>query len=1041
MRRAVAKRAENPPSRALEIVSADTWGPAPIGGLKGERLAVAFVDHASRYLWLETVTTKASIPDLAIRRLRRINQGAKKGKPLVNFQSDNGTESLLETTRTLLIDAGLPLSFWPYALSSAAYLYNLSPSSAIDSPPEDHGDEARQLRMQVSPLHCIAWSGGPTTKSKQEKRDESQQYTLRLADFTIFSPSDSPPSPSPIPPTPPRSFLTPYEAFHGKPPPLQHLQAWGCLAYLRRPSEGRNVPNKLEERGVAARFIGYLEDSKGWIFWVPSERKVVLAWDAVFVEDTFENVRADEENEGMAEWFEEMGRLADESDEGQQDDDPPAEGGLGETVVQQEEQEGEATPSQNPPTDSPSANSSSSDSLSSISPPPAPQPIPDPPIRRSLRQQGIRGVDAPHHVPLDAAGDNKRPAALPDDPPLTSDSITANLAFSTFDLKRLPPRRLPNLPRSTKPVQPPPPSPLLAYAVLDPFLDSDSSASVAVTVELKEDMTRAEVGAALERALMLSPAWTGSHDEPSFKQAMARPDVERWIDAMMAELAAFEATGTWEEDLVELPEGRRAISTKWVLLIKRDADGKIIKYKARLVARGDQQVSGLDYDETFSSTVRLATVRLIFALLAANPRWSYRQFDISNAYLLGVLDQEIYLKQPPGFADPNRPNTVRRLCKAVYGLKQGGREWQKVLRGALEQLGFKRCESDHGLYVRRKEGRVVVVPTHVDDGIVVGDDDLGKVMDELSEKLEGKLKEVETGLFLGMRVKRMEDGSVELDQGHYTRSVLDRFFPDGLSPIATPLESDYSSISPASEDERCSRPYRKLLGALVYLSACTRPDLAFSLSFASPFAACPAERHWNLLTRICRYLSGTSDLGLRYSTPQSTFSASLLSAHCDADHTGDRETRRSVSGYGFCIGDDSLRATAISWLSRRQRSVAISSTEAEYMALSEAVREALWLRALLTDLGYPPSSPTLIRGDNSGCLLLASHPTSHSRTKHISVHYHFTRVLVEDGTLILKWIPTEEMTAAVFTKGLSKAKHFLFTARCGLRDLRREGGC
>ncbi|GAA5982777.1 hypothetical protein JCM11641_007785, partial [Rhodosporidiobolus odoratus] len=476
-------------------------------------------------------------------------------------------------------------------------------------------------------------------------------------------------------------------------------------------------------------------------------------------------------------------------------------------------------------------------------------------------------------------------------------------------------------------------------------------------------------------------------------------------------------------------EGRRAISVKWVLLIKRDADGKIIKYKARLVARGDQQVSGLDYDETFSSTVRLATVRLVFALLAANPHWSYRQFDISNAYLLGVLDQEIYLKQPPGFADPNRPNAVRRLRKALYGLKQGGREWQMVLRGALEQLGFERCESDHGLYVRRKEGKVVIVPTHVDDGNVVGDDDLGKVMEELSERLEGKLKEVETGLFLGMRVKRMEDGSVELDQGHYTRSVLDRFFPDGLSPIATPLESDYSSISPASEDERCSRPYRELLGALVYLSACTRPDLAFSLSFASRFAACPAERHWNLLTRICRYLSGTSHLGLRYCTPQSPFTASLLSAHCDADHAGDRETRRSVSGYVFCIGDDSLRATAISWLSRRQRSVAISSTEAEYMALSEAAREALWLRALLTDLGYPPSSPTLIRGDNSGSLLLASHPTSHSRTKHISVHYHFTRDLVEDGTLILKWIPTEEMTADVFTKGLSKAKHFLFTAR------------
>ncbi|GAA5990581.1 hypothetical protein JCM11641_007793, partial [Rhodosporidiobolus odoratus] len=571
-------------------------------------------------------------------------------------------------------------------------------------------------------------------------------------------------------------------------------------------------------------------------------------------------------------------------------------------------------------------------------------------------------------------------------------------------------------------------------------LDSDTSSSVYLSVDVALTATRSALVAAVESALAAS-TWTGSADEPTHKQAMERADVEKWVDAMMAELAAFEATGTWEGELVDLPQGRRAIAVKWVLLIKRDAEGRVIKYKARLVARGDQQVEGVDYDQTHSSTVRLTTVRLVSSLLAANPTWEYRQFDISNAYLLGVLDHEIYIRQPPGFIDSERPTAVRRLRKALYGLKQGGREWQKVLREALEKLGFTRTNADHGLYVRRKGGKVVMIPTHVDDGLVVGDDDLDAVLEEISTLLEGKLKKVDTGLFLGMQIIRGSNGSVSLLQSHYTRSVLDQYFPSGLSIAKTPLHSTYSTIVAATEEEREDCPYRELLGALVYLSACTRPDIAFALSFASRFSSCPAKRHWQLLVHICRYLSGTADLGLKYTDPGRPFTADLVTGWSDADHGADKDTRRSVSGHVFGVGTDSLLSTAISWLSRRQASVSISSTEAEYIALSEAAREMLWLRQLLRELGFDTTTPLLIRGDNSGSLLLANHPTSHSRTKHIAVHYHFTRELVEEGKIVLKWVPTDEMVADVFTKGLAGVKHALFTGRCGLRVIRREGRC
>ncbi|GAA5983557.1 hypothetical protein JCM11641_007281 [Rhodosporidiobolus odoratus] len=344
---------------------------------------------------------------------------------------------------------------------------------------------------------------------------------------------------------------------------------------------------------------------------------------------------------------------------------------------------------------------------------------------------------------------------------------------------------------------------------------------------------------------------------------------------------------------------------------------------------------------------------------------------------------------------------------------------------------------------REREGKTALVPTHVDDGLMVGDDDLEGILDELNEAFEGKVKREDDGLFLGMRVKRKEDGGVAIDQGHYAASVLERFGLDRVEPVSTPIDYSAPLPTPATEDERLDVPYRELLGALVWLSSCTRPDLAFAVSAASRFSSCPAERHWAMLKRICQYIAGTINHGLLY-TPSASgkpFSTDHLSGWSDSDHAADKETRRSVSGFVFCIGDDFFIFTAISWNSRRQRSVAISSTEAEYMALSEAAREAIWLRQLLAEIGFPPSSPTLIRGNNSGALLLANHPTSHGRTKHIAVHYHFTRERVEEGTVELKWVPTGEMAADLMTKGLGPAKHILFSKKCGLVDCRRKEGC
>ncbi|GAA5919125.1 hypothetical protein JCM5296_003862 [Sporobolomyces johnsonii] len=754
----------------------------------------------------------------------------------------------------MLLASDLSLDFWGYALSAAVYLYNRTPTSALNG-------------------------------------------------------------------------KTPYESYHGTPPSLDHLRPWGCSAWLSLPREGSYRTTKLDARAVEARFVGYPPDRKGWLFWVPEWRSVVAWWEVERWEETRmghggERGRDLEDLGGFEDVFGEDGgaQEAGELLEGEQ--------GMALGGVPQAEADGsdsgaddvEVVPDTSADTSGlsgaqPSAPAQALPSPPSPPPPPPPAalpPAPDPILPPAPRRSGRLAGDAPSHfVPIDGAPE--------------ASSI---------------PSRTPS----------PTASPL-SLATLDVDLDRDDSAIVAASFDGDAPLSRATI----EHALATSPAWTGSLDQPTFNQAMSGPDADKWLAACEVELSAFDATGTWERDLVELPAGRKSIAVKWVLLIKRDTEGRVIKYKARLVARGDMQVDGIDYDETHSSTVRLTTVRLVFALLSAHPHWRWAQFDISNAYLLGHLTNEIYIRQPPGFIDPDRPKVVRRLKKALYGLRQGGREWQKVLRGALEGMGFKCVESDHGLYVRRRGDRVLIVPTHVDDG------------------------------------------TVDLDQRHYAQSVLDRFFPQGLSPVTTPLDSSYADVAAATEEERHHCPYRELLGALIYLSACTRPDLAFALSLASRFASCPARRHWSLLTHVCRYLTGTTHLGLRYVPPSTPFSSDLLTAWSDADHGADKDTHRSVSGYVFGFGDDSLRSTAVSWLSRRQKSVSTSTVQAEYVALSEASREALWLRQVLRELGYPTPRPTLIRGDNAGSLVLASHPTSHSRTKHIAIHYHFTRSWLTTG--------------------------------------------
>jgi hypothetical protein len=514
--------------------------------------------------------------------------------------------------------------------------------------------------------------------------------------------------------------------------------------------------------------------------------------------------------------------------------------------------------------------------------------------------------------------------------------------------------------------------------------------------------------------------WTGSPDEPSFKQAMAGPNQGEWNIAIASELEMLRDLRAWDPSPAMIPPGKRAISSKWVLLRKRNEDGVIVKYKARLVARGDQQREG-DFGETFSPTCKLASVRMVIALAAAQD-WPLEQIDCVGAFLNGSVSEELYVRLPDG--------SQHRLLRSLYGLKQSGYEWNKVLDVALVELGFVRQEHDRGLYINNFGGKSIYVLLHVDDGIITGDGDIAGFIRALGAKF--KITHLgEARLFLNILIRRnREQRIVTLDQRHQVSSILANHGMTDCTPVATPVETKPADLDNPGV-EMSTVPYRQAIGELLYLAGCTRPDISFAVHRQARFASDPSWKDWIAVKRIFRYLKGTPNLGLRYGR---SAAGTTLEVFVDADHAACQTSRTSVTGFV-----NILYGGSISWSSTRQLSVAVSTTEAEYMAMSAATREVVWLRSLLKVVGFAQDGPTRIYGDNQGCIALASHPTLHQKTKHIAVHYHYTRQKIAEGDIVAEWIPTARMVADVLTKGLPAKQHYLFVEGLGLRDVILEG--
>ena len=480
--------------------------------------------------------------------------------------------------------------------------------------------------------------------------------------------------------------------------------------------------------------------------------------------------------------------------------------------------------------------------------------------------------------------------------------------------------------------------------------------------------------------------------------------------------------------LVLRPAGVNVVGCKWVDKEKLLPDGSI-KLKSRLVAQGFTQRPGVDFYETHSPTVRLDSLRGLLAL-AAHYDWEVHHMDVKAAYLNGKLNETIYMRQPKGFEVPGKEDMVCLLHKGLYGLKQAGRAWHQTIDPALKRIGLTPLASDHCVYLHRSKHGLLILALYVDD-LFIFTDSLISLSDykQQPRRLFDMEDLGEARLILGMKMTRdRRNKKITLSQTDYVTGLLDKLGATELNPTATPMETGLRLTRSSDDYQPLAQhvtQYQSIVGALMYAACATRPDIAYSISALSQYSARPNVTHFNALKRVLRYLRGSTNLSLTF-TGTSDLAPELV-AYTDSDWASNQDDRRSVTGYVFV-----LSGGAISWASRRQKTVALSTVEAEYMDTAEAVKEAIWWRRFLGELGQPPHSPTKVYSDNAGSISLAHNPEHHARTKHIDVKYHFTREHLQLGTISLQRVPTNENTADVFTKALSRDAYLQHLIGLGL---------
>jgi hypothetical protein len=474
----------------------------------------------------------------------------------------------------------------------------------------------------------------------------------------------------------------------------------------------------------------------------------------------------------------------------------------------------------------------------------------------------------------------------------------------------------------------------------------------------------------------------------------------------------------WEVEVP--PKGTKVVRSKWIFKKKLNAMGLVERYKARLVAKGFTQQSGIDYDEVWAPVGKHATLRTLLAVAAAK-NLELHQMDVKTAFLHGELDEDIWMQPPEGYI-LGAQGAVCRLRKSIYGLKQASRAWHSKLKSVFGKEHLLPSQADPGLFVRRDKEGFVYVLVWVDDLFIVGPRSLG---DQVRAAIATAFEAVDLGepnWFLGMETRRdRAQGLIRLSQTNLIRTMLGRFGLSDCRSVCTPLDPGaVLQKDGTSLDDECLS-YAEMVGCLLYVAVCSRPDIQFAASALARYMSCPTKELVKHAIHVFRYLAGTVELALEFQGKGQPV------CYVDADYGGDAATRRSTTGYAFM-----LFGACVSWQSRLQRTVATSTTEAEYMAACTGTREALWMKILCADLGLPLTCVHMLC-DNQACIKIIKNPISSAKSKYIDIQHHFVRERVTKGEVGFEYCMTQNMLADVLTKPVSRVVLARLRSQLGVR--------
>jgi hypothetical protein len=436
---------------------------------------------------------------------------------------------------------------------------------------------------------------------------------------------------------------------------------------------------------------------------------------------------------------------------------------------------------------------------------------------------------------------------------------------------------------------------------------------------------------------------------------------------------------------------------------------------------------GVDFQDTFAPVARLSSIRMVFAL-AASENWELHQMDVKSAYLNSPIDANVYMRLPPGYTQKGK---VARVKRGLYGLRQSGNLWHKTLSSSFDDLGLTRSAVDHGVFYSHDDNGTTIVCTSTDDFAITGTPTTRILQFKADLGNHFEMSDLgELAWILGIKVERDRDKrTISLSQTAYIDSLVKRFNLVDAPPLSIPIDpnaylsKDQCPSTPQQIDDMKNVPYREAIGSLMYAAIGTRPDITFAVTALSQYLQNPGRPHWEQAKRAIRYLKGSRDWKLVYG------STGGVEGFSDANWGNDVDDRHSICGYVY-----TLNGGAITWSSKKQSVVALSSTEAEYIGITHAAKEAVWVCHLLSEL-YSPAileHPIIVHCDNRSAIELVKNATFHSRTKHIAIRYHYIREAFNDGIITLTHRGTDEMPADMFTKALARVKLSKFTNSIGV---------